>query len=278
MTTAYVGHQTAREELERGLPPVALLTGPESVGKWTLARYLAGFHGIRKANILWLERLTDASAGELRQWAHTFGLDGQLKLIVVRLDGHKYDNAQRSASPEALNALLKVLEEPPPTVRFILVASLPPLATIRSRSRVYALGLLSGAEVEQILLAQGVAPAKAQLATTVSGGRVRPALAAAQGVEAARSKVEAALRAVAAGTSLAPMFREWGEPEHALLVVWATETAARRYRVFGPQSVAALEGPHGRFLLRLLGRYDPARSRLADRAALEQLARWHRDR
>ena len=68
--------------------------------------------------------------------------------------------------PNAANALLKTLEEPPPRTLIVLVSDRPArlLATIRSRCRPLVLAMPEGAEALAWLRAQGVADAQAALA------------------------------------------------------------------------------------------------------------------
>ncbi|MDE2018579.1 MAG: DNA polymerase III subunit delta', partial [Hyphomicrobiales bacterium] len=83
----------------------------------------------------------------------------------------------------AANALLKILEEPPPDATFLLVAHRPgaTLPTIRSRCRALVLRPLSADEVERALAGQGEALGDAsaetlRAAAVASGGSVRAAL------------------------------------------------------------------------------------------------------
>ena len=88
-------------------------------------------------------------------------------------------------SPEAANALLKILEEPPPKALILLVAHAPArlLPTIRSRCRRLSLSPLPRAEVAALLgrLLPDLAPAEAEAAVALSGGSVGRALALAEG-------------------------------------------------------------------------------------------------
>ena len=85
----------------------------------------------------------------------------------------------QEASPEAANALLKLLEEPPGGCRFILTTSRPEslLETIRSRSLEIHLPPLSVSEVEAFLIEHASAgPAEARAAALRSGGSIGMAL------------------------------------------------------------------------------------------------------
>ncbi|NNF26776.1 MAG: hypothetical protein HKN73_06135 [Gemmatimonadetes bacterium] len=85
----------------------------------------------------------------------------------------------QEASPEAANALLKLLEEPPPHGRFILTSSRPEslLETIRSRSLEIHLPPLPQAEVQAFLMEHASATAEdATMAAARSGGSVGQAL------------------------------------------------------------------------------------------------------
>ena len=88
-------------------------------------------------------------------------------------------------STEAANALLKILEEPPPKALILLVCHAPArlIATIRSRCRRLPLAPLARGDVAALLarLAPGLPPAEAEAAAALSGGSVGRALALAEG-------------------------------------------------------------------------------------------------
>lgn len=75
----------------------------------------------------------------------------------------------------AANALLKVLEEPPPGCRFLMTCDQPNgvLPTIRSRSQLYRLQPLDAAAVEAILIAGGMAAPLARLRAASAAGSHR---------------------------------------------------------------------------------------------------------
>ena len=79
---------------------------------------------------------------------------------------------------QAANSLLKLLEEPPPGLIFILIAgtSKPLLPTILSRCRKVSFHPLSVTMLEQALVDKGYPPAAAAIAARLSGGRMGKAL------------------------------------------------------------------------------------------------------
>ncbi len=85
----------------------------------------------------------------------------------------------QESSPEAANALLKVLEEPPEGTFFVLTASDPDalLPTIRSRLLPVRIGALPEADVEAFLTnAAGADPSTARLAAHLAQGSIGRAL------------------------------------------------------------------------------------------------------
>jgi DNA polymerase-3 subunit delta' len=111
----------------------------------------------------------------------------------------------------AQNALLKTLEETPPTSMFLLVSSRPDalLATVRSRCPRIRFGPLAIAEITEVLRRErGLSEREARAAAVVSGGSVLRALdAVSEEAADVRSQALAALRGVvAAGTSRAEAF------------------------------------------------------------------------
>lgn len=80
----------------------------------------------------------------------------------------------QESSPEAANALLKLLEEPPRDTRFILTSSEPGslLDTIRSRTVPVHVPPLPVARVATFLVEQGVEPAAAERAARLGRGAI----------------------------------------------------------------------------------------------------------
>ncbi len=110
-------------------------------------------------------------------WAATTPSRAAAKLIVL--------HPAEALQPVSANALLKVLEEPPAGVRWLLSCSDPQrlLPTVRSRCQTLALAAPTADEAQRWLAAQGVADAQALLAACA--GRPLDALALhASGVDA----------------------------------------------------------------------------------------------
>ena len=93
-------------------------------------------------------------------------LEGSRKVIVV--DG--VDTIQE----EAIGKLLKVVEEPPPSTVFVMLAdTVPPeIITIASRCVPVEFGPLPSAELEQALVVDGADPERASVAAMAAGGDV----------------------------------------------------------------------------------------------------------
>ena len=98
-------------------------------------------------------------------------------------------------NPSAANALLKVLEEPPAGVLFILTApsAAAVLATIRSRCVSFAVAPVSPEQCARYCAAQGVDKKTAALYSELFDGHIGTVLAAAQD-EARTAQVEKALQ------------------------------------------------------------------------------------
>lgn len=262
------GHVAARESLESRLPVVTLLRGPASVGKWTLATYLIQFHGFYGVDIRVVEKLDMAAARDIVSFASRapFGLS---KVSLIQLDG---------ATDQVLTTLLKLLEEPPRYIKFILVASRPVLDTVVSRCSVVNLGLLSVAEVFEVL--NGRLQMRADLASRaaeLSRGQIEPAMRASE-MDRSKATVLSVLKAIydqdeeslvrAINGRDAEDAPRWSVAEHELLQVWAVEATTGRWRVFKPQESFELHATTvPRHLLWSLSLID-ARPVLALRVAL----------
>jgi hypothetical protein len=207
------------EALERDLPPATLLLGPDLHQMVNAAKWSTNGSGLIQADRLIARHVSAADARGIVRFAQTAPF-GPFKLVIAVLDG---------STPQAQNILLKVLEEPPPTIRFILVATERPLPTIVSRCRVI------------------IVPA-------ADGGQEPDGKVAAQ-VSAA---LKAALAADLAGLDQA--LKGWGDVQHAVLQSRLTETAL--------SGDDADERWRSRRLLGALGRFAGAHPRLAAHAAL----------
>lgn len=117
-----------------------------------------------------------AAAQSLRRRAHRRPLEGTTQVFIVA-DAEAL--VPQESSPEAANALLKLLEEPPDGTRFVLTSSEPGelLPTIRSRTLPVHVAGLPAARVERFLVdAAGCDPGTAARAARLSHGSIGRAL------------------------------------------------------------------------------------------------------
>ena len=199
------------------LPHAIILGGPEGVGKatlaWRLARFLvanplASTLAVRDAFDLSVPEGSRA-AGQVASLAHPdIGLlrrevnektkrfykeiraDDVRRVIglfqrAAGAGGYRIaivDSAE-DLNRSSANALLKLIEEPPPLSLFLLIAHRPGLVlpTIRSRSRLIRLGALQAGEVAEVVGTLGppwseLPPAEVASAAAASGGSVHGAL------------------------------------------------------------------------------------------------------
>src|SRR6185295_16996468 len=97
--------------------------------------------------------------------------EGRRRVVII-------DNAAEMVEP-AQNALLKTLEEPPPSSVFILVTSRPDvlLPTVRSRCQRLRFGRLDLHDVARVLMTgHGYSEADARVAASLSDGSIGRAL------------------------------------------------------------------------------------------------------
>ena len=125
-------------------------------------------------------------------------------LVDHRLSMKRFEGRRRfvivdpadAMNPQAQNALLKTLEEPPEDTTLVLVASSPDalLPTIRSRCLRVPFAPIPAAVVAARLEAEGHPPEKARLAAALSGGSLGRALAVDDDALAAQAEAVRARR------------------------------------------------------------------------------------
>lgn len=262
----FIGHSDVVDILtKQPLPRVGLLVGPASIGKWTLTHRLAEHHGVAMVDrFLAPDGLTVETARTIARFVGTAPF-GTVKLVTARLDG---------STREAFNALLKVIEEPPDTARFLFTAvsasSIP--ATVVSRCAIFRVGLLSETEVRQILLDQGMRAAAAHRVSALGLGQVK----AAQKIDtsdAARMTVLNIVKALAMSDAelFNKAFISFDAASFGLLRQWFCEALSSRWRYFTEADTFGLRGDRARlanmyFSFEQLAGANP---RLGVRAALE---------
>jgi DNA polymerase-3 subunit delta' len=142
-----------------------------------------------------------ATARVLQRRAALTPVAGSRKVFLV---GEADRLVPQEASPEAANALLKLLEEPPANSQFILTVVDPNrlLPTIRSRAVPLRLGRLSDADLQGFLGSQlGLEGPALQERVTAAQGSIGRAISLGDESNKATRAAEELLRAVAAGAA-----------------------------------------------------------------------------
>lgn len=259
-----VGNEGAVAALTHEFPRVALLWGPTSVGKWTAAEQARRAHVISEPDVLRIRHLSISGAREIVRFAQVAPSTPLGKVVIANLD---------KAHTDALNVLLKPLEEAPASVHFMLISSMIVPPTILSRARRYSFGLLTREEIAEILvLDRGMSQAAAERLANSAGGQVKKALAAAVGSDD-KSLVLSGIRAVRNGEpdALMALADRWRE-EHTLMLVDAcTEAVSQQWRLFTPAEIG--EVPRSVLLRILMAVRSDVRPRLVVRASLMDVLR-----
>jgi hypothetical protein len=222
--------EAACARLSASLPPAVLLLGP---GSREAGERLWEAHGGPYGQVVtWLGA---EEARAVREAAWVLPPSG-FKVFFICLD---------RSSAQAQNILLKTLEEPPDSARFLLSAAAPPLETVISRCVVLAVGT----------------------AAAVPDARVR-------------ASVSTAVRAAQAGQAalLEQALRGW-EPAHAAeLRAWAAEAAAGRWRSFDDGFAPGVTARQALAVLSVLSSFEGARTAAVvalERAFRRRLRRLH---
>jgi len=197
MAPRVFGHERARAEtgaaLEGAMPHAWLLTGPEGVGKatfaWAFARRLLGeesdpdlagrVRALSEPRLALVRRGWDDKAKrlktritvdevrKLRSFLSMSAADGGRRVIIL--------DAADEMNANAANAILKLLEEPPRDVVFLVICHNPSglLPTIRSRCRTLRFDPLTAEDLGAAIEGAGlIIPDRIEALAALSAGSV----------------------------------------------------------------------------------------------------------
>jgi DNA polymerase III subunit delta' len=203
-----LGHTRVRDGLKTAAATdtvhhAMLFSGPDGVGKSTVAKAFAALAACptptstgdacgscrscdrilnhvtgeetRHPDVLWLSPQSSAVI-KIAQVRNLLGiipyppLEARVRTVIIE--------PADALNVEAANALLKTLEEPPSSTRFILITSRPDalLTTIRSRCQSIHFGRLSDEHVERGLRDAGIGPEQAKRGASLADGSLGVAL------------------------------------------------------------------------------------------------------
>jgi DNA polymerase-3 subunit delta' len=231
---AIIGHTAVITLLEqavarRRVPQSLLLAGPEGVGKHAIAVALAqaincpaqrdgdGCGTCSVCSRIARGQFSDVVVVDT-------GGEASIKIrhvrerVLERIGYRPFEGTRRvviidpadALTLEAQDALLKTLEEPPPSATIVLVTAYPDtlLPTIQSRCRRLRVGPLSEVDVARVLVERaGIATTVARTLAAASGGSVTRALAVQGGEFEADREAALGLLAAARGGSVVDRLR-----------------------------------------------------------------------
>jgi DNA polymerase III subunit delta' len=213
------------------LPPSLLFAGPSGIGKRLTAVALAqALNCTRNSSFPGLDSVFDAcgvcpACSRIARGVHPDvlvvepGDSGAIKIdqvrdIVDRAAYRPFEGRRRvvivdeadALVPQAQNALLKTLEEPPPSSVFILVTARPDvlLATVRSRCPQLRFRPLAAEDIASALVARGHSERDARAVAAAADGSLGQALEASAGeLVEARAVAQRVLAHASAGQDAA---------------------------------------------------------------------------
>lgn len=280
--------------LERltALPPVTLLHAPPSTGKRTVALHVSTRAGVAPVDVrFWPEpelldeydrpidplndkavvmsrREPPLSAEMVRQivaWSHSTPLVSRVKVAIVRLSHTTEIGEEWWASHQLCASLLKTLEEPPASMRFILLATRPVPTMIRSRALELTGGLLSQTSLSRILVqVTDLTPFEAEAAARFGAGRVSQAVRMKTCAETSIGAVVDVLTYLATRDQLAltEKGRSWTDADTAMLLQWAHERITGRWSFFAGSGAPELSQLAAQRVLSAVSRVRDARPRI----------------
>ena len=207
-----LGHEEIRRVLQTAedLPPTSLFYGPGGVGKSTFAKHLVSTLNHVDVTDLTETKNTIALMREQIHNASRRPFASPFRVTII-----DYDKVTRQAS----DTLLKLLEEPPDHIKFILISSKEIPATVRSRCRVFQFEGLKDHEVSEILQRLGTHERIADWAAEYSYGSVREAQQLSFNEEKLRD-AQIMLDSLAAGQRFAFLMRIKGSDDLTLAMLF----------------------------------------------------------
>ena len=209
--SSFIGHVNALREVQESfasgrMPHAWLIAGIEGIGKATLAKHIAQFvlvngagelgkldpqHSVAKLveaethpDLFIIRRCLDEKTGVLRdiipvddvqkviQFLHKTAIHGGWRVVILD-EAHALNRFGQ-------NAILKIVEEPPPRTLILITVTTPGvlLPTIRSRARILQLAPLEAADMRTLLnlLAKKASPEDITTVIDLSGGSIGFAL------------------------------------------------------------------------------------------------------
>lgn len=226
--------KSLKQVLNKGLSRTFLLTGPSGMGKTTVARLIAKHVGCDSEEVLEIDGATNTGIDDMREIAsrlHYASVGGSPRCVIV-------DECHAISRP-SFQSLLKILEEPPPAVYWVLCTTeegrVP--KQIKTRCTTYALRPVSDKLLRDLLVR-----VREEEGFPISDKGLRLVVEASEGSPRQALVFLAKCSHLKKSSSIRSVLEQSGEPAEVIDLCRALLRVAEGYSIPWPQMAKLMRG------------------------------------